>query len=101
MKNKHRIKQGLLLLLTGGIALTNLGAALPAFAEDAAATPETAQTATLDPDAAVLYATCRMHLPGPTSAARGFRLRQGRQKSVCRCGRTVSWSRTAILTRMP
>ena len=56
MKNKHRIKQGLLLLLAGGIALTNLGAALPAFAEDAAVTPETAQTATLDPDAAVLYA---------------------------------------------
>ena len=56
MKNKHRIKQGLSLLLAGGIALTNLGAALPAFAEDATATPETAQTATLDPDAAVLYA---------------------------------------------
>ena len=56
MKNKHRIKQGLSLLLAGGIALTNLGAALPAFAEDAAATPETAQTTTLDPDAAVLYA---------------------------------------------
>ena len=56
MKNKHRIKQGLSLLLAVGIALTNLGAALPAFAEDAAATPETAQTATLDPDAAVLYA---------------------------------------------
>ena len=56
MKNKHRIKQGLSLLLAGGIALTNLGAALPAFAEDAAATSETAQTATLDPDAAVLYA---------------------------------------------
>ena len=56
MKNKHRIKQGLSLLLAGGIALTNLGAALPAFAEDAAATPETAQTAALDPDAAVLYA---------------------------------------------
>ena len=56
MKNKHRIKQGLSLLLAGGIALTNLGAALPAFAEDAAVTPETAQTATLDPDAAVLYA---------------------------------------------
>ena len=56
MKNKHRIKQGLALLLAGGIALTNLGAALPAFAEDAAATPETAQTATLDSDAAVLYA---------------------------------------------
>ena len=55
MKNKHRIKQGLSLLLAGGIALTNLGAALPAFAEDAAATPETAQMATLDPDAAVLY----------------------------------------------
>jgi len=56
MKNKHRIKQCLSLLLAGGIALTNLGAALPAFAEEAAATPETAQTATLDPDAAVLYA---------------------------------------------
>ena len=42
MKNKHRIKQGLSLLLAGGIALTNLGAALPTFAEDAAATPETA-----------------------------------------------------------
>ena len=56
MKNKHRIKQGLSLLLAGGIALTNLGAALPAFAENAAATPETAQTATLDPDAAILYA---------------------------------------------
>ena len=56
MKNKHRIKQGLSLLLAGGIALTNLGAALPAFADDAAATPETAQTAILDPDAAVLYA---------------------------------------------
>ena len=56
MKNKHRIKQGLSLLLAGGIALTNPGAELPAFADDAAATPETAQTATLDPDAAVLYA---------------------------------------------
>ena len=56
MKNKHRIKQCLSLLLAGGIALTNLGVALPAFAEDAAATPETAQTATFDPDAAVLYA---------------------------------------------
>ena len=39
MKNKHRIKQGLSLLLAGGIALTNLGAVMPAFAEDAAATP--------------------------------------------------------------
>ena len=97
MKNKHRIKQGLALLLAGALMFTNVGAALPAFAEDAAATPETAQTATLDSDAAVLYAD----LPGPTSAARGFRLRQGRQKSVYRCGRTVSWSRTAILTRMP
>ena len=56
MKNKHRIKQGLSLLLAGGIALTNPGAALPAFADDATATPETAQTATLDPDATVLYA---------------------------------------------
>ena len=44
MKNKHRIKRGLSLLLAGGIALTNLGAVMPAFAEDAAATPETAAT---------------------------------------------------------
>ena len=51
MKNKHRIKQGLALLLAGGIALTNPGAALPAFAEDAPATPETAETAT--PESAV------------------------------------------------
>ena len=46
MKNKHRIKQGLSLLLAGGIALTNLGAVMPAFAEDAPATPETAEAAT-------------------------------------------------------
>ena len=46
MKNKHRIRQGLSLLLAGGIALTNLGAVMPAFAEDAPATPETAETAT-------------------------------------------------------
>ena len=56
MKNKHRIKQGLSLLLAGALTFTNVGAALPAFAEDAAAAPETAQTATLDPDATVLYA---------------------------------------------
>ena len=56
MKNKYRIKQGLSLLLAGALTFTNVGVALPAFAEDAAATPETAQTATLDPDAAVLYA---------------------------------------------
>ena len=46
MKNKHRIKQGLSLLLAGGIALTNLGAALPAFAEEPSATPENAEAAT-------------------------------------------------------
>ena len=46
MKNKHRIKQGLSLLLAGGIALTNLVAVMPAFAEDAPATPETAEAAT-------------------------------------------------------
>ena len=51
MKNKHRIRQGLSLLLAGGIALTNLGAVMPAFAEDAPATPETAETAT--PESAV------------------------------------------------
>ena len=46
MKNKHRIKQCLSLLLAGGSALTNLGAVMPAFAEDAHATPETAEAAT-------------------------------------------------------
>ena len=46
MKNKHRIKQCLSLLLAGGIALTNPGAALLAFAEDAPATPETASAVT-------------------------------------------------------
>ena len=46
MKNKHRIKQGLSLLLAGGIALTNLGAVMPAFAEDAPATPENAEAVT-------------------------------------------------------
>lgn len=46
MKNKHRIRQGLSLLLAGGIALTNLGAVMPAFAEDAPATPETAEATT-------------------------------------------------------
>ena len=43
MKNKHRIKQGLSLLLAGGIALTNLGAAFcPPLRTMPPATPETA-----------------------------------------------------------
>ena len=46
MKNKHRIKQCLSLLLAGALTFTNVGAALPAFAEDAPATPETASAAT-------------------------------------------------------
>lgn len=46
MKNKHRIKQGLSLLLAGALTLSNVGAALPAFAEDAPATPETAEAVT-------------------------------------------------------
>ena len=46
MKNKHRIKQGLSLLLAGALTFTNVGVALPAFAEDAPATPETASAAT-------------------------------------------------------
>ena len=46
MKNKHRIKQCLSLLLAGALTFTNAGAALPAFAEDAPATPETASAAT-------------------------------------------------------
>ena len=43
MKNKHRIKQCLSLLLAGVLTFTNVGAALPAFAEDAPATPETSE----------------------------------------------------------
>ena len=46
MKNKHRIKQGLSLLMAGALTFTNVGAALPAFAEDAPATPETAEAVT-------------------------------------------------------
>ena len=103
MKNKHRIKQGLSLLLAGGIALTNLGAALPAFADDAAATPETAQTATLDTGRwriEICTPTCRMHLPAVLHRQRwGFRLRQGETKiSLSAVGGPVSWSRTATLT---
>ena len=56
MKNKHRIKQCLSLLLAGGIALTNLGAALPAFAEAPPATPETAEAAT--PESAARRTAC-------------------------------------------
>ena len=48
MKNKHRIKQRLSLLLAGALTFTNVGAALPAFAEDAPATPETASAATTE-----------------------------------------------------
>ena len=92
MKNKHRIKQCLSLLLAGGIALTNLGAALPAFAEDAPATPETAEATTpeaLHPQNSLRHRTagcpwkksnlgcipaCRRRLPGTTSTP-----------TVCRC----------------
>ena len=42
MKMKHKLKRGLAFLLAGGLALTNLGTALPAFAEESQATPETA-----------------------------------------------------------
>ena len=51
MYEKQTQNKAGLIAAGGGIALTNLGAALPAFAADAAAPPETAQTATLDPDA--------------------------------------------------
>ena len=80
MKNKHRIRQGLSLLLAGGIALANLGAALPAFAEDAAATPETAQTATLDPDAAVLYADLPDAPAGSYIGSEGLPIATGQTK---------------------
>ena len=42
MKMKHKLKRGLAFLLAGGLALTNFGTALPAFAEESPATPETA-----------------------------------------------------------
>ena len=77
MKNKHRIKQGLSLLLAGGIALTNLGAALPAFAEDAAATPETASAAT--PETA---GRAYRQLPWQHGSARGNRRNKNRYLRV-------------------
>ena len=80
MKNKHRIKQCLSLLLAGWIALTNLGVALPAFAEDTAATPETAQTATLDPDAAVLYADLPDEPAGSYIGSEGLPVATGQTK---------------------
>lgn len=94
MKNKHRIKQGLSLLLAGGIALTNLGAALPAFAEDAPATPETAEATTPETAEANvptpnlsqitenLYADLRTRLPAVTLAAWVCPWQPARQKSV-------------------
>ena len=42
MKMKHKLKRGLAFLLAGGLVLTNLGTALPAFSEESQATPETA-----------------------------------------------------------
>ena len=76
MKNKHRIKQGLSLLLASGIALTNLGAALPAFAEDAAATPETAEAATPE--------TAEANVPTPN-------LSQITERSAGRAYRQLPW----------
>ena len=85
MKNKHRIKQGLALLLAGGIALTNLGAALPAFAEDAPATPESAapaeQPAASDGGLSVEEIQSRMY---PSSATDGYRVATS-TPTVCRC----------------
>lgn len=80
MKNKHRIKQGLALLLAGALMFTNVGAALPAFAEDAAATPETAQTATLDSDAAVLYADLPDAPAGSYIGSKGLPVATGQTK---------------------
>ena len=80
MKNKHRIKQCLSLLLAGALTLTNVGAALPAFADDAAATPETAQTATLDPDAAVLYADLPDAPAGSYIGSEGLSVATGQTK---------------------
>ena len=94
MKNKHKIKQGLSLLLAGGIALANLGAALPAFAEEAAATPETAEAATLESAEAnvpipslsqiteICTTICRTRLPAATLAAWVCPWQPARQKSV-------------------
>ena len=65
MKNKHRIKQCLSLLLAGGIALTNLGAVMPAFAEDAHATPETAEATTSETAEAATPETAEANVPTP------------------------------------
>ena len=72
MKNKHRIKQGLSLLLAGGIAFTNLGTALPAFAEDAPATPENAEADTTAPNLAQITENLYDDLPdAPTGSYLG------------------------------
>ena len=65
MKNKHRIKQGLSLLLAGGIALTNLGAVMPAFAEDAHATLETAEATTPETAEAATPESAEANVPTP------------------------------------
>ena len=93
-KRKHHLSAA---LMAGAMCCTMI----PAVSAGEIIAPETAQTATLDPDAAVLYADLPDAPAGSYIGSEGFRLRQGRQKSVCRCGRTVSWSRTAALTRMP
>lgn len=80
MKTKHKLKRGLALLLAGGLALTNLGTALPAFAEESPATPETAasdsaeteETAESAPDLAQIADTLYNDLPdAPTGSYLG------------------------------
>ena len=72
MKTKHKLKRGLAFLLAGGLALTNLGTALPAFAEESPATPETAETAESSPDLAQIAANLYADLPdAPTGSYLG------------------------------
>ena len=72
MKMKHKLKRGLAFLLAGGLALTNLGTALPAFAEESPATPETAETAESSPDLAQIAANLYADLPdAPTGSYLG------------------------------
>lgn len=93
-KRKHRLSAA---LMAGAMCCTMI----PAVSAGEIIAPETAQTETLDPDAAVLYADLPDAPAGSYIGSEGLPVATGQTKSVCRCGRTVSWSRIAVLTRTP
>ncbi len=93
-------KAGLVAVAGGRNCAHKSGRSAARFCGRCRSNPETAQTATLDPDAAVLYADLPDAPAGSYIGSEGLPVATGQTKSACRCGRTVSWSRTATLTRM-